>query len=153
MKEYSVKEEIKQSFLSLADEHPLGIRIFGFLLAIPIVCGFLAILTIPIRSHEQSLAQIEQEKIVAKDAWGASVMESMLDMDSIKTQETVHYYMDVRQLDDGNKEVRIQNKDPEPSFLRHATRYYIVYKDFSYVQIDNQDMNEISKRFSGFKHK
>jgi len=71
-------------------------------------------------------------------------------MDSIKTQETIHYYMDVRQLDDGNKEVRIQNKDSEPSFLHNATRYYIVYKDFSYVQV--QESLEIRKRFSEFEH-
>ena len=77
----------------------------------------------------------------------------MPDMDSIKTQETVHYYMDVRQLDDGNKEVRIQNKDSEPSFLHNATRYYIVYKDFSYVQVQDQDLPEIRKRFSELTHK
>ena len=130
MRKYNVKKEIKQSLLSLAEEHPLGIQIFCFLFSIPIVVGFLAILTNSILSHDQYLAQIRQEKIVQKDAWGASIMESMPDMDSIKTQETVHYYMDVRQLDDGNKEVRIQNKDSEPSFLHNATRYYIVYKDF-----------------------
>lgn len=74
-------------------------------------------------------------------------------MDSIKTQETVHYYMDVRQLDDGNKEVRIRNKDLEPPFLRNVTRYYIVFKDFSYVQVQGQDSEEIRKRFSKLEHK
>lgn len=79
-------------------------------------------------------------------------MDSMPNMDSIKTQKTVHYYMDVRQLDDGNKEVRIQNKDPEPPFLRNVTRYYIVYKDFSYVHVQDQDSEGIRKRFSKLAH-
>lgn len=106
-----------------------------------------------IRAHDQALLQIQQVRQERKDAWGASIMESMPDMDSIKTQETVHYYMDVRQLDDGNKEVRIRNKDLEPPFLRNVTRYYIVFKDFSYVQVQGQDSEEIRKRFSKLEHK
>ena len=58
MRKYNVKKEIKQSLLSLAKEHPLGIQIFWFLFSIPIVVGFLAILTNSILSHDQYLAQI-----------------------------------------------------------------------------------------------
>lgn len=152
MKEYSVKEELKQSFMLSMNDHPWITAIFCCLLLVPLVFGALCILTIPMENHAQNLKKIEQEQVSGKDAWGASIIESMSDIDSIKTQETVHYYMDVRSLDDGSKEVRIQNKDSEPQSLKNATLYYIVYKDFSYTQVQSKDKYEFQKRFSEFKH-
>lgn len=152
MKEYNVKEELKQSFILSMNEHPWITAIFCCLLLVPLVFGALCILTIPMENHALKMEKVEQEKASETDAWGASIIESMPDIDSIKTQETVHYYMDVRSLDDGNKEVRIQNKDSEPQFLKNATLYYIVYKDFSYMQVQSKDKYEFQKRFSEFKH-
>lgn len=147
MKKYSVKEELKQVFLTSAKEHPHIIMILLFLFAIPVVFGFLCILTIPMQRHGQELAQVEQKEATEMDTWGSSVIESMPDMDSVKTQETIDYYMDVRTLDDGNKEVRIQRKN---SAFSKNTLYYIIYKDFSYIKVE--DNYEISKRFPNFKH-
>lgn len=152
MKEYSVKEELKQSFMSSMNEHPWITAIVCCLLLVPLFWGALGILLIPMENHAQKLEKIEQEKVPETDAWGASIIESMPDIDSIKTQETIHYYMDVRSLDDGSKEVRIQNKDSEPQSLKNATLYYIVYKDFSYMQVQSKDKYEFQKRFSEFKH-
>lgn len=101
---------------------------------------FIVQLNFPFPSAEHILdakREVQEEQQI-----GMKAIESVPDFDSITSKETEKYIMDVRQLDDGNKEVRIRMKVLNP---KHHTHYFIVYSDdFSY--------REISQEHTGFKN-
>jgi len=63
-----------------------------------------------------------------------TAIESSIKSNSIVTKETKDYQMEVRNLDDGNKEVYIHLKNS-----RRENFYFVVYKDGTYTQtnVDN----------------
>ena len=71
----------------------------------------------------------DPEELVARKA-----IESFSNFDELQTKETEKYFINVRQLDDGNKEVQIRMKEAGPKNMH--TYYFVVHgKDFSYHEV------------------
>lgn len=71
----------------------------------------------------------DPEELLAREA-----IESFSSFDELQTKETEKYFINVRQLDDGNKEVQIRIKEPGPKNMH--TYYFAVHgDDFSYKKV------------------
>ena len=71
----------------------------------------------------------DPEELVAR-----KVIESFSNFDDLQTKETEKYFINVRQLDDGNKEVQICMKETGRQNMH--TYYFVVHgDDFSYKKV------------------
>lgn len=71
----------------------------------------------------------DPEELTAREA-----IESFSSFDELQTKETEKYFVNVRPLDDGNKEVRIRMKASGPEAIH--TYYFVVHgNDFSYHEV------------------
>lgn len=62
------------------------------------------------------------------------MIESFSNFDELQTKETEKYFINVRQLDDRNKEVQIRMKETGPQNMH--TYYFAVHgDDFSYKEV------------------
>lgn len=77
---------------------------------------------------------LDAQKSSPEELSAREAIESASNFDDLQTKETEKYFINIRQLDDGNKEVQIRMKETGPQNMH--TYYFVVHgKDFSYHEV------------------